>query len=117
MDMGHVASKRCKRSKQEKKWRNTSVHFSARKRKIVMELEERRARQDLIRKRIRTILIETGLSQAAIADMFDIPANVICQYVNKKITPSPARIAEICEGFGEDPRWVLGMTDKRGNHE
>lgn len=82
-----------------------------------MEHEERQARQDLIRKRIRTILIETGLSQAAIADMFDIPANVICQYVNKKITPSPARLAEICEGFGEDPRWVLGMTDKRGNHE
>lgn len=46
-----------------------------------MEHEERQARQDLIRKRIRTILIETGLSQAAIADMFDIPANVICQYV------------------------------------
>ena len=55
-----------------------------------MEHEERQARQDLIRKRIRTILIETGLSQAAISDMFDIPANVICQYVNKKITPSPA---------------------------
>lgn len=48
-----------------------------------MEHEERQARQDLIRKRIRTILIETGLSQAAISDMFDIPANVICQYVNK----------------------------------
>lgn len=82
-----------------------------------MEHEERQTRQDLIRERIRTILIETGLSQAAIADMFDIPANVICQYVNKKITPSPVRISEICEGFGEDPRWVLGMTDRRKSHE
>lgn len=77
---------------------------------MVMEIKER---QSLIRTRVSTILQDSGLSQAAIADRMYIPANVICQYVHKQITPSPARIAEICETFKEDPRWVLGLTDER----
>ena len=65
--------------------------------------------------RIKEVMDEHGLNQAAFAGRLGINQSNVSQWMSGRTKPSAQTITQICEAFGVNPEWLKeGIGDKDG---
>lgn len=72
----------------------------------------RRERADGISKRIKQMMLESGMSYTSISRLTGIPLRSIQEYA-VGVQPTGPVLSILCEKLGTSADWVLGLSDRR----
>lgn len=65
----------------------------------------------MIGKRLAALRKEHGLSQAKLAEIFDLSNGIIALYETGQRMPSPDKIVKFCDFFSVSSDYLLGLSD------
>lgn len=65
----------------------------------------------MIGKRLAALRKEHGLSQAKLAEVFNLSNGIIALYETEQRMPSPDKIIKFCEYFSVSSDYLLGLSD------
>lgn len=68
-----------------------------------------------IHRRIRTVILESGITYRELSERSGIPINSITNYTGAKpIMPTADNLAKICKALGASADEILGLEDENG---